>query len=157
LTPPSDRGEDAWLTASGAAEREELHAFRIAIETEAAALAARRPDPAVLDELADALARLELATLPADTIAADFAFHRAVAAASGNRYLLGAVDRLGPRALVIPPARIDEAPRDAAETAAVVAEHRDVLEALRRGDVLAASAAMRTHLVASTVRRSPLA
>ncbi|MFD2758468.1 FadR/GntR family transcriptional regulator [Gulosibacter faecalis] len=157
LTPPSDRGEDAWLTASGAAEREELHAFRIAIETEAAALAARRPDPAVLDELADALARLELATLPADTISADFAFHRAVAAASGNRYLLGAVDRLGPRALVIPPARIDEAPRDAAETAAVVAEHRDVLEALRRGDVLAASAAMRTHLVASTVRRSPLA
>jgi len=154
LTPPAPVAGDDWLAAGTEAERGELHAFRIAVESEAAALAARNAaegDRATIDA---ALAELESAVLPAQTVDADFAFHRAVAAASGNRYLLATLDRLGARAIVLLPARIADAPREQAEAAAMLAEHRAVAVAIRLGDPLAASAAMRAHLTASAARRA---
>ncbi|GAA4196409.1 FadR/GntR family transcriptional regulator [Microbacterium oryzae] len=154
LTPPAPTTGDDWLAARGESERAELHAFRIAVETEAAALAARAPsapDLATIDAALDALAG---ATLPVETVEADFAFHRAVAAASGNRYLLTALDRIGARAIVLPTARISDAERDPADAAAVLAEHRAVATAIRLADPLAAAAAMRAHLMASAARRA---
>ncbi|WP_456284773.1 FadR/GntR family transcriptional regulator [Microbacterium sp. JZ101] len=154
LTPPAPVTGDDWLAARDASERNELHAFRTAIETEAAALAARRPSAADLAAVDAALADLEGATLPAASAEADFAFHRAVAAASGNRYLLAALDRMGARAIVLPPARISDSERASAEAAAVVSEHRAIAAAIRSGDPLAAAAAMRAHLAASAARRA---
>ncbi|MGV2985428.1 FadR/GntR family transcriptional regulator [Microbacterium sp. AGC85] len=155
LTPPSDTGSESWLTARSEAERDELHGLRIAIESEAAALAARAPAPADLGEIDAALTTLIEASLPAQSLEADFAFHRAVAAASNNRYLLAMLDHLGARAIILPSARIADAQRAAEETAAVLAEHRAIAMAIRRADPLAAAAAMRAHLTASAARRSP--
>ncbi|WP_105567214.1 FadR/GntR family transcriptional regulator [Microbacterium halophytorum] len=153
LTPPRSVGDDDWLSAKGPAERAELHAFRTAIEQEAASLAARRRADADLAAMDDALARLASASLPAETVDADFAFHRAVAAASGNRFLLEAIDRIGARAIVLPEARIAAAERDPAAAAVVTAEHAAVADAIRAGDPTAAAAAMRAHLFASAKRR----
>ena len=154
LTPPAPVAGDDWLAARDESERIELHAFRIAVESEAAALAARQAADGDLATIDAALLALEQAELPAHTVDADFAFHRAVAGASGNRYLLSALDRLGARAIVLPPARLADAPRDEVDAAAVLAEHRGVAAAIRSGDPLAASAAMRAHLTASAARRS---
>lgn len=154
LTPPAPVAGDDWLAARDESERRELHAFRIAIESEAAALAARHATDGDVATIDAALVSLEQAVLPAQTVDADFAFHRAVAAASGNRYLLGTLDRLGARAIVLPPGRIADAPREEADAAAVLAEHRAVAVAIRFGDPLASAAAMRAHLTASAARRA---
>ncbi|WOF22235.1 FCD domain-containing protein [Microbacterium betulae] len=154
LTPPVPAAGDDWLAARSESERAELHAFRIAIESEAAALAARSPSPEEIAAVDDALAALAHARLPVETVEADFAFHRAIAVASGNRYLLAALDRMGARSIILPRARISDQERDAAEAAAVLAEHRAVAVAVRLADPLAAAAAMRAHLTASTARRA---
>lgn len=154
LTPPVPTTGDDWLGAHSEAERSELHAFRIAVEVEAAALAARSPSAKQIAEIDAALDALATATLPSETVDADFAFHRAIASASGNRYFLTALDRMGARAIILPPARISDRERNAAESAAVLAEHRAVADAIRLKDPVAASAAVRTHLAASTARRA---
>lgn len=154
LTPPVPTTGDDWLAAHSEAERAELQGFRVAVEAEAAALAARGPSPTEIAAIESALDALAQATLPSETVDADFAFHRAVAAASGNRYLLAAVDRMGARAIILPPARISDQQRDANESAAVLAEHRAVADAIRLNDPVAAAAAVRTHLAASASRRA---
>lgn len=154
LTPPSPAAGGEWLSARDESERAELHGFRIAVECEAAALAATLGGPGLAAELDAALRRLETASLPSETVEADFAFHRAIAAASGNRYLLAALERMGARAIILPKARISQEQRDAGDAAAVLAEHRAVAAAIRLADPLAATAAMRSHLTASTVRRA---
>jgi GntR family transcriptional repressor for pyruvate dehydrogenase complex len=152
LAPPAPRADDAgWLSASGSDERAELHEFRIALEAESAALAARRATSRQRAAIARALERLGDASRPADTVEADIAFHRAVAEAGANRYLLEAIDRLGPRAIVLPPSRLTDAHR--AATAAMLAEHRAVLTAIEAQDAVGANAAMRAHLLASAARR----
>src|SRR4051812_32133417 len=65
--------------------------FRVGIECEAAALAAARADAATADKLSAALDAFVEAT-PADQVEADFGFHRAVAAASGNRFYVELLD-----------------------------------------------------------------
>jgi len=154
LTPPSEPVHGAeWLHAKDAAEREELHGFRTAVELETAALAALRAPEHVVAEMTAALENFDAATNPAAALEADFAFHRAVALASGNRYLAAAIDRLGPSIIVMPSARLD-AGADPVRTATVRAEHAAVLDAIRRKDPLSAAAAMRSHLDASRRRRS---
>ncbi|WP_243062070.1 FadR/GntR family transcriptional regulator [Humibacter sp. RRB41] len=153
LTPPAPVAGDDWLAARSETERAELHAFRLAIETEAAALAARRASDGDLAAVEAAAAALEDAADPAESVEADFAFHRAVAAASGNRYLLASLERVGARAIVVTHARIDPAQHDGVDAAAALAEHRSVADAIRSGDPLGAAAAMRAHLTASASRR----
>ncbi|GAB3807538.1 FadR/GntR family transcriptional regulator [Humibacter antri] len=154
LTPPAPVAGDDWLAARDESERAELHAFRIAVESEAAALAARHAEAGDHAAIDAALTSLAQEALPAQTVDADFGFHRAVAAASGNRYLLATLDRLGARVIVLPPARIADTPRDETDTAAVLAEHQAIATAVRLGDPIAASAAMRAHLTASATRRA---
>lgn len=146
LTPPAEGG-DGWLQATGSAERVELHAFRTAIEQEAAALAARHRTEDDLAALDAALDRLASASLPAETVEADFALHRAIAIASHNRYLGEMLTRLGATTIVLPHARLTEA-----VAATVIAEHRHVVGAIRASDPVTAAAAMRAHLAASSAR-----
>ncbi|WP_380174234.1 FadR/GntR family transcriptional regulator [Kineococcus sp. DHX-1] len=132
------------------AERVELLEFRTAVETEAAALAALRRDDdqlAAVRRAADAFARA--ADRPADAVAADFAFHLAVATASGNRYLRELLGTLGEPMIAMPSARLRTGAPRAQE---VVAEHAAVVLAVQRGDAETARAAMRVHLVSSTAR-----
>lgn len=157
LTPPtrattaSEEAEDAAL-ARTPAERRALLEYRVAVETEAAALAARRRDPARLRLLSAALAGLAAAgDHPADAVEHDFTFHRELAAAAANPHLLRAVEALGPAMIAMPAPRLARGGSDARHRQ-VVAEHRAVLDAVVEQDPQAAAAAMRAHLTASRRR-----
>lgn len=169
LTPPTrpgtaTTGATTAAAAAGAsddaplartpAERRALLEYRTALETEAAALAARRRDPARLRLLDEALVGLAAAVdHPADAVEQDFAFHRELAAAAQNSHLLRAIDALGPAMIAMPAPRLARATDPAhARHRQVVAEHRAVLDAVVEQDPQAAAAAMRAHLTASRRR-----
>ncbi len=131
----------------------EILELRRGLEAEAAALAAERRSRAQLVAIRGALraiAREEAAGR--DGVAADMAFHRAVARASGNRHFLALWDfvsqflRVGMRAT-----RANEA-RRADFSAQVRAEHRAVVEAIARRDPAAARAAVLRHLDMAAAR-----
>ncbi|GAB2482450.1 FadR/GntR family transcriptional regulator [Promicromonospora xylanilytica] len=159
LTPPADGTDGAPPLARSLDDRLALVEYRLALEAEAAALAATRRTPAQLAALGDHLGALAASGgHPATAMRHDFAFHRLVAEAAANRFLLEALDRLGPQMIAMPRGRLDQpgpaadGPPDGDRFAAVVHEHRAVLEALDAQDPLAASAAMRVHLAASRRR-----
>jgi GntR family transcriptional repressor for pyruvate dehydrogenase complex len=150
LTPPAvDAGAEP--PARSVEDRVALLDYRLGIETQTAALAAERRTPAHLAALSARLEELRAAgDHPATAMQHDFGFHRLVAEAAQNRYLLEAVGRLGPQMIAMPRGRLDA--HGAARFATVVHEHQAVLDALTAQDPLAAAAAMRVHLTASRRR-----
>lgn len=162
LTPPA-ADDDGAPVARSLADRLALVEYRIALETEAAALAAVRRTPAQLAALADRLGALASSDgHPATAMQHDFAFHRVVAEAAGNRFLLEALDRLGPQMIAMPRGRLDRhtgdealptgGHHDAGRFTAVVQEHQAIRDALDAKDPQAAAAAMRVHLTSSRRR-----
>lgn len=127
--------------------------FRIGVESEAAALAAARVTPESAKAVQDALAQLTEAGHEG-AVEADFAFHRAVAAATGNRFYLDLLDSLGPMMIMLPRTRLSDeySLSDAAHVERVHREHEQVAAAVAAGDAETARAAMRVHL-GSTRRR----
>ena len=135
---------------------------RIAIESEAAALAARRRTTeqlaaieAACDAMDAALARGE------ETVALDIAFHRAIAEATGNRHFVGLFNYLGEvlmtRArLSVSGAQLSRTPYDAKTLgefqARISSDHRMIVEAIAAGDSDGARAALRMHLGGSRDR-----
>ena len=89
-----------------------------------------------------------VAAAPEDAVEADFNFHRAVAAASGNRFYLGLLDSLGPMMIMLPRTRLGDAYSltDAGHVDRVRREHDDIAAAVIAGDPDVARAAMRVHL-----------
>jgi GntR family transcriptional regulator, transcriptional repressor for pyruvate dehydrogenase complex len=121
--------------------------FRLGIECEAAALAAARLDDAGGAAIRKALEAFVKAT-PQDQVEADFGFHRAVAAASGNRFYLDLLDSLGPMMIMLPRTRLGDAYSltDVGHVDRVRREHDNVAAAIVAGDTDIARAAMRVHL-----------
>ena len=121
--------------------------FRLGIECEAAALAATHLDAAGRAAVQTALEEFVAAT-PDDAVEADFRFHRAVAAASGNRFYLDLVDSLGPMMIMLTRTRLgaEHSITDAAHAERVRHEHDAVASAVLAGDPDLARAAMRLHL-----------
>ncbi len=121
--------------------------FRIGVESEAAALAAGRATPESLAALEQALAAFPAAG-EAGAVEADFAFHRAVAAAADNRFYLELLDSLGPMMIMLPRTRLEDAYTlaDPRHVERVHREHEAVSTAIGYGDPDAARAAMRLHL-----------
>ena len=121
--------------------------FRIGVVSEAAYLAAARRTPAAADEVREALEAFSAAG-PDEAVEADFAFHRAVAAATGNRFYLDLLDSIGPMMIMLPRTRLSEefSPTDAAHVDRVRREHEAVADAVLAGDAETARAAMRVHL-----------
>lgn len=140
-----DATED-WATLLRRAGIVAIIETRLAIETEAAALAADRRTPADLRALRRALDR-RAALLDVgveDHVDADTAFHRAVVTSAHNEVLTELFDGLVPR---LRPAMIDlvrfaPAPSAAADHAS----HEDLVEAIRAGRPETARAASRSHL-----------
>lgn len=126
--------------------------FRLGVEPEAAHLAARRAAsaPRGTEELEAVGAALDAfdGIAPEHAVEADFAFHRAVAAASGNRFYVDLVDSLGPMMIMLPRTRLPEeySLTDAAHVDRVRREHEEVAAAVLAGDQETARAAMRVHL-----------
>jgi GntR family transcriptional regulator, transcriptional repressor for pyruvate dehydrogenase complex len=121
--------------------------FRLGIECEAAALAAARVDAAGAESIRAALDAF-VAAAPEDQVEADFGFHRAVAAASGNRFYLDLLDSLGPMMILLPRTRLGDAYSltDTGHVERVLREHDNVASAIVAGDPDIARAAMRVHL-----------
>ena len=121
--------------------------FRLGIETEAAALAAARLDAAGRTAIQSALEAF-VAAAPEDAVEADFRFHRAVAAASGNRFYLDLLDSLGPMMIMLPRTRLGDSYSltDTAHVDRVRREHDNIAAAVLAGDPDIARAAMRVHL-----------
>jgi DNA-binding FadR family transcriptional regulator len=145
--PRIDRGTLAEVVA--------LLELRISLETEAAALAAKRASEGQLQRLGAILESMHTAERDgSDAVDADFEFHLAVAEATRNHYFPDLMRHLGRS--IIPRTRIDSpavAQLDRAEYLRTVnREHQDIFRAIARGDPDAARAAMRTHLANSRER-----
>ncbi|WP_396935210.1 FadR/GntR family transcriptional regulator [Mycolicibacterium sp.] len=121
--------------------------FRLGVECEAAALAAARIDAPGADAVRAALAAFGTAT-PDDAVEADFRFHRAVAAASGNRFYVDLVDSLGPMMIMLTRTRLgaEHSITDAAHAERVRREHEEIATAVIAREPDLARAAMRLHL-----------
>lgn len=134
-----------------------LMELRRLLEPHCAAVAARRADGdvvAYLEEVHEAMRRAPRGPTAHEYrtyLAADVAFHQALAAVAGNRYVAEALERCRPHVHRF--RRFGQGAVDDADEA--VAEHAAVLEAVRAADADRAAAAMHEHLVA--VERRALA
>lgn len=157
LTPPSpdEDSTGGMRRPRTLAERHALLSFRAGVESEAAALAAGNATPAMIAALDSTLEAFDAAGNHAATaVSCDFAFHRAVAEASGNFYFVDALLSLGPAMIAMPPERLEPADDggQSERLQRVAAEHRAVRNAIAAGDSLTAAAAMRLHLANSRSR-----
>jgi GntR family transcriptional regulator, transcriptional repressor for pyruvate dehydrogenase complex len=157
LTPPPDGPTAANGTRAVVTMEDRLHLleFRIGVESEAAALAARnrtdRQLRAILKALEEFTAGVEH---PAHAMKADYEFHKAIAAASGNPFYSDCLASLGQTMIAMPRTRLitgdEHYARDHFEQ--VVHEHESIYAAIAEGDEPSSSAAMRSHLANSRRR-----
>ena len=122
--------------------------LRLAIECEAAALAARRRTRAQIEVLDRALADLRQAVRTGGgVVGPDWAIHMAVAVASGNPLLIGVMESLGAQSVLRHRASVDDVDLvDPEHGALLVHEHAAIRDAVVRGDADAARSAVRVHL-----------
>ena len=121
--------------------------FRLGVESEAAALAAAHLEARSGTAIRESLAAFRAAA-PEHAVEADFKFHRAVAAATGNRFYVDLLEALGPMMIMLPRARLGDAYSltDTTHVERVSREHEDIAVAVLAGDSDTARAAMRVHL-----------
>lgn len=128
--------------------------LRISLETEAAWLAASRRSEEQVQQMGDALQRIQSSAGQPGSVEADVHFHLLIAQSTGNRYFVDILSDLGNT--IIPRARINSAQLAHSDPAAylerVNREHDDIYRAILRQDAEAARAAMRTHLSNSRER-----
>jgi GntR family transcriptional repressor for pyruvate dehydrogenase complex len=130
-------------------DRLQMLDFRVGVETEAAALAARNHTERQLKAMHGALEQFIASSgHPAHSMKADFEFHRAIAAATGNPFYTDCISALGQTMITMPrPRLVASDHQDSPERfAQVVHEHSSIYAAIAEGDQVAAAAAMRLHL-----------
>ncbi|WP_420839934.1 FadR/GntR family transcriptional regulator [Allorhizobium sonneratiae] len=136
----------------------EMLEFRVAFESEAAALAAQRRNAAqdyeirhAHDVMADLVAEKTAATR------ADFDFHLAIARATNNSFYIDAMQSFG--ASAIPRAKLPNLASSRSETYLnqVVEEHGRIADAISGQDAEAARKAMRLHIENSQQRYRAIA
>lgn len=127
----------------------EIFELRLGIEVEAAALAARRRSPHDLQVMMVALRRMgETADGPDLGVAADAAFHRAVAEACANTKIAAFQGYLAEFLVQgITAARENTRVSHPGMAGEVMREHEAIFSAVKAGDAEAARVAMRAHLV----------
>jgi GntR family transcriptional repressor for pyruvate dehydrogenase complex len=130
------------------ADIQRCYEFRICIETQAAALAAGRRNPAALDEIETALSLMNAAT---DSMThredADYSFHLAVAKAANNQYFEASMRALREHIYVGMKLHGQSLMTDGAKALRnVLHEHNAIFEAIRDGDAATAQALMERHL-----------
>jgi GntR family transcriptional regulator, transcriptional repressor for pyruvate dehydrogenase complex len=138
----------------------EVMELRLAIEVEAAARAARRITPRSLASIERVLSAIDAAVERGEgAVNEDFAFHLAVAEASGNARFAELLEFLGRHVIPRQSVRGAVSPPDEQRRylARIQSEHRRIHEALRKGDAREARKAMREHLTRSLNRYRRLA
>ena len=129
--------------------------LRLGLETQAAALAARRRTEEQLLQMRQALDDHQSSLANNDSsVEPDLRFHQLIAQATGNAYFTDIIAQLGRS--VIPRTRINSEERGDADLKQLgqmaVLEHEAILRAIRRQDPDAARAAMLLHLSNSLER-----
>lgn len=129
--------------------------LRLAVEVEAAALAAERADRRQIAQIATALADIDTAVASGGSaVAEDFSLHRAIAQATHNPQFASFLDFLGRH--FIPRQTIRAAEASEAEQRAylerIQKDHTRIVEAIRSGNSKDARNAMRAHLTKSLQR-----
>lgn len=128
----------------------DLIELRIAVEAEAAALAALRRSPAQEEHILDCHQRVQSCIKAREpTAQADFDLHLAIAVATNNPRFGEFLQLLGPDA--IPRANL-QLPADAQYLAQIYAEHEQIVAAISSRESEAARRAMAQHLKASEHR-----
>lgn len=157
LTPPAVGPHDGPGSRPVVSTEDRLHLleFRMGVEAEAAALAARNHTERQLRAVDTALQEFTAsADHPAHAMKSDYEFHRAIAAASGNPFYSDCLAALGQTMIAMPRTRlmtgVEHYARDHFDQ--VVLEHRSIVAAIEEGDEAAAAAAMRSHLANSRRR-----
>jgi GntR family transcriptional repressor for pyruvate dehydrogenase complex len=157
LTPPphGDPPAPGGRPVSSMEDRLHLLEFRIGVESEAAALAARNRTDRQLKAVQSALEEFTAnGDHPAHAMKSDYEFHKAIAAASGNPFYSDCLASLGQTMIAMPRTRlmtgVEHYARDHFEQ--VVHEHESIYAAIAEGDGPSSSAAMRSHLANSRRR-----
>ena len=137
------------------AEVQDVLQLRLAVEAEAAGIAAERRSDEDLAQMRRHLEEIDASIAAGDpAIAADYAFHRAIASATGNPQFERFMHFLGPviipRQSIRPQSETPEQRRHYLEQVQV--EHRRILEAIVRRNVEAARFTLREHLEAGRER-----
>ncbi len=155
LTPPRDPSESpSGMVPRTLLERRQLLEYRIGIESQAAATAARVNPPGALADMDFALAAFRASEGNASqTMSCDYEFHLAIAKATGNPYFVQAIEMLGPAMITMPRQRFDVNSSEISPRLQQVAdEHEAIREAIAAGDQMVASSSMRLHLTNSIKR-----
>jgi DNA-binding FadR family transcriptional regulator len=123
--------------------------LRMAVEVDAAGLAASRRNEAHLARMAAALATLDKANVSrAEAVEADYDFHQQIALATDNRYFADINEHLGTE--LIPRTRLNSAALGNTEpgeyNARLRHEHLAIYQTIANSDPAGAKAAMHTHL-----------
>jgi DNA-binding FadR family transcriptional regulator len=125
----------------------ELIQARLALEGEVAAIAARMGRKAQFDAVEHAIDQMESdAAAGVNPLVGDALFHARVAEATGNSVLVGVVRRLFDLRLGPLFDQLHSHFETSDVWAQAIAEHREVLKALRAKDPVAAKAAMQQHM-----------
>jgi DNA-binding FadR family transcriptional regulator len=134
--------------------------LRTGIEIEAAGLAAERASAADKKRIAAAFAAIDAAIARDETaVDEDFAFHASIASSAGNPQFIRFLEYLG--RVIIPRQNLSVATRSRTAHKAylqkIQKEHRDILDAIRSGDVARARNAMQRHMLNSRKRYQKMA
>ncbi len=134
--------------------------LRTGVEIEAAGIAAERASAADVKKIANAFKQIQQAMKRGEpAVDEDFAFHRAIAEATGNPQFLRFLDFLGRFIIPRQTVRLGEGAIASrrAYLEGLQKEHRDIVVAIRARSVTKARAAMRRHLLNSRKRYQSIA
>jgi GntR family transcriptional repressor for pyruvate dehydrogenase complex len=139
----------------------EVMELRLAIEVEAAALAAARITPARLIPIRRALRSIETVLAKGGgAVKEDFAFHQAIARASGNTRIAELLELLGHHVIPRQSVRMAQMASASAQRlylTRIQEEHGRIFQAICDADAAEARRAMRAHLTRSLARYRRLA
>lgn len=121
----------------------EMLAVRRILEPAATSLAAINARPEDLDHLVDLMRSAAAASSVDELVAHDLAFHRAIAEASGNRYLTSLIDSLSSHTVR---ARIWRGITQESAVSVTLREHQLILDAIRAHDPDLAAALTLAHV-----------
>ena len=128
----------------------ELYEMRLVLERTAAEMAAKHASPAEIDELDALNAQIETAVSnPATAAALNQDFHRCIYLATRNRFLLESARALNNALMLLGPTTLADAER----IKTVCQQHKNIIDAIRDGDVEAAGASAEAHLQTSLRHR----
>ncbi|HEX5128001.1 MAG TPA: FadR/GntR family transcriptional regulator [Rhodocyclaceae bacterium] len=142
-----DRNIKRFAPIESIADVQRCFAFRIAVESTAAGLAAELRTSRDLDDIQRALTQLDKARETDLGVEEDLQFHLAIVRASQNVFFVTALDMIGEQLRVgMQLSRSLSLEKSLVRRELVQVEHREIVNAIEKGSSVDAAEAMRLHL-----------